>query len=89
MTDAVTDTADPGYGKLTDDSFERSRKRIGVPIKLPNPPHNDEVSRDGVRHFAYGYGDDNPLYCDPDHAAGTRWAGLVAPPAFLLSLIHI
>ena len=88
MTDAVTDTADPGYGKLTDDSFERSRKRIGVPIKLPNPPHNDEVSRDGVRHFAYGYGDDNPLYCDPDHAAGTRWAGLVAPPAFLYTMGH-
>ena len=82
----MTDTADPDYGRLTDASFDRSRARIGVPMKLPNPPHNDEVSRDGIRHFAFGYGDDNPLWCEPDHAAGTRWGGVVAPPAFLYTM---
>ena len=66
----MTDTTDADYGRLTDESFERSRARIGVPVRLPNTPHNLEVSRDGLRHFAYGYGDDNPLYCDEDHAAG-------------------
>lgn len=94
MTDAassagsktVTDTSDPDYGKLNDASFERSRKRIGVPIKLPNPPHNYEVTWDGVRHFAYGYGDDNPLYCDPAYASDTRWGGPIAPPAFLYTM---
>jgi acyl dehydratase len=69
-----------------DDGFERSRRRIGVPIKLPNPPHNYEVTWDGVRHFAYGYGDDNPLYCDPEYGSGTRWEGLIAPPAFLYTM---
>jgi len=82
----VTDTSDPDFGKLTDESFERSRARIGVPIPLPNLPHNLEVSRDGVRHFAHGYGDDNPLYCDPAHAASTRWGGLIAPPTFLYTM---
>jgi hypothetical protein len=82
----VTDTADPTYGRLTDESFERSRARIGVPIRLPNPPHNVEVSRDGIRHFAHGYGDDNPLWCDDAHAAGTRWGGVIAPPAFLYTM---
>ena len=67
----MTDTSDPDYGKLTDASFERSRTRIGVPMKLPNPPHNLEVSLDGLAHFTSGYGDDNPLYRDPEYAALT------------------
>lgn len=82
----MTDTSDSDYGRLTDASFERSRARIGVPIKLPNPPHNDEVTRDGIRHFAQGYGDDNPLYCDDAHAESTRWGGVVAPPTFLYTM---
>ncbi len=82
----MSPTRDPDHGKLTDESFERSRARIGVPVRLPNLPHNLEVSRDGLRHFAYGYGDDNPLYCDEEYAAGTRWGGLVAPPTFLYTM---
>ena len=82
----MTDTSDPDYGRLTDAGFERSRSRIGVPIKLPNPPHNIEVSLDGLRHFTGGYGDDNPLYVDEDYAAGTRWGGPIAPPAFLYTM---
>ncbi len=82
----VTDTRGPDYGRLTEAGFERSRARVGVPIRLPNPPHNFEVSRDGIRHFAYGYGDDNPLYCDDGHAAASRWGGIVAPPAFLYTM---
>src|ERR1700712_5233818 len=73
-------------GVLTDEAIERSRRRIGVPQPLPNPPHNYEVTWDASRHFAFGYGDDNPLYCDPDYAAGTRWGGLVAPPTFLYTM---
>jgi acyl dehydratase len=78
----MTDTTDALFGVLTDDAFERSRSRIGVPAPIPNLPHNLEVSRDGLRHFAFGYGDDNPLYCDPAYAAGTRWGGLVSPPTY-------
>ena len=67
-------TADrSGYGILTDESFERSRKRIGIPMRI-SPAHITEVTADATRHFAYGYGDDNPLYCDPglrqEHALG-------------------
>jgi acyl dehydratase len=29
---------------------------------------------------ARSYGDDNPLWCDPAYAAGTRWEGSIAPP---------
>jgi acyl dehydratase len=82
----VTDTADPTYGVISDASFERSRQRLGIPQPNPTPPHNYEVSLDGLRHFAYGYGDDNPLWCDPEYAAGTRWGGLIAPPAFMYTM---
>jgi acyl dehydratase len=82
----MTETNDPTFGVITDESFERSRSRIGVPQPRLNVPHNLEVSRDGVRHFAYGYGDDNPLYCDEDYAAGTRWGGVISPPTFLYTM---
>ena len=75
-------TADHGgYGTLTDESFERSRRRIGIPLRL-RPAHITEVNADATRHFAYGYGDDNPLYCDPEYAKNTRWGSLIAPPNF-------
>jgi acyl dehydratase len=74
------------FGVLTDEAIERSRRRLGIPKPQRNPPHNYEVSSDGVRHFAYGYGDDNPLYCDPEYAARTRWGSLIAPPTFLYTM---
>ncbi|WP_181784015.1 FAS1-like dehydratase domain-containing protein [Pseudonocardia pini] len=74
------------FGVLTDEAFERSRRRLGVPQPQYGRIHNYEVTWDGARHFAYGYGDDNPLYCDPAYAAGTRWGSLVAPPTFLYTM---
>jgi acyl dehydratase len=74
------------FGILTDDAIEHSRKRLGVPQPQHNPPHNYEVTWDGVRHFAFGYGDDNPLYCDPGYAAASRWGKLIAPPTFLYTM---
>lgn len=74
------------FGVLTDAAIERSRRRLGIPQPLRNLPHNYEVSRDGVRHFAYGYGDDNPLWCDPDYGKTTRWGTLIAPPTFLYTM---
>ena len=82
----MTDTADPTFGVISDVSFERSRLRLGVPQPIPTPPHNYEVTRDNVRHFAFGYGDDNPLYCDPAYAAKTRWGGVIAPPTFMYTM---
>ncbi|MFM2070763.1 MAG: hypothetical protein RLZZ623_1026 [Actinomycetota bacterium] len=82
----MTDTSDPMYGVLSDEAFERSRTRIGVPQPLNTPPHNVEVSKDGLRHFAFGYGDDNPLYCDDTYARGTRWGGAIAPPTFVYTM---
>jgi hypothetical protein len=35
---------------------------------------------DAFRNVSIAYGDDNPLWCEPDYAASTRWEGSLAPP---------
>jgi acyl dehydratase len=78
--------APDSFGKLTDEAFERSRARLGVPQPLQRFPHNLEVTRDGARHFAYSYGDDNPLYSDPDYGKKSCWGTLIAPPGFMYTM---
>ncbi|MDH3739302.1 MAG: MaoC family dehydratase N-terminal domain-containing protein [Alphaproteobacteria bacterium] len=41
-----------------------------------------DVTRDAVRHFAWGVGDNNPLWLDAEHAELSRWQGILAPPCF-------
>src|SRR5215831_8920248 len=72
-------------GRITDEGIARMRERIGVVVPQA-APFNFEATRDAFRHFANGYGDDNPLHCNPDYAAGTRWQGLIAPPVFLTTM---
>lgn len=74
------------HGVLTDEGIERLKRKIGLYQKHPNLPHNYEVTWDGVRHFAFGYGDDNPLWCDPTYGPKTRWGGLIAPPTFMWTM---
>jgi hypothetical protein len=72
------------FGRLTPEGIERFREKVGVDWPYSRwTTWNEEASRDGIRHYAYGFGDDNPLWCDPDHAAGSRWGGIIAPPGFL------
>ncbi len=75
---------EPEFGKLTAAGIEAFRGKIGVDWPYSRwTTWNESATRDGIRHYANGFGDDNPLWCDPDYAAGTRWGGVVAPPGFL------
>lgn len=82
----ATKTQGSTYGFLTEDGIARLKKKIGIPQKKPTAPHNYEVTWDGTRHFAAGYGDDNPLWADRDYGKKTRWGGLIAPPNFLYTM---
>jgi acyl dehydratase len=66
---------------LREDALAEARAMIGKEFRIEQ--WNYEASRDVIRHYAWGIGDDNPLWCDPAYAAGTRHAGIVAPPTFL------
>ena len=72
--------ADSPTGSITDAGVAALRRRIGVVRPHPQPPHYHRPDTDAFRHVAEAYGDDNPLWCDPAHAAGTVWAGPIAPP---------
>ncbi|HEX3611440.1 MAG TPA: MaoC family dehydratase N-terminal domain-containing protein [Sporichthyaceae bacterium] len=72
------------FGRLTAAGIERFREKIGLDWPYDRwTSWNEQASRDGIRHYAHGFGDDNPLWTDPDHAAGSRWGSVIAPPGFL------
>lgn len=77
------------FPKIRDEDLRQLRKRIGVPIENTLEPWVSEATRDAIRHYAHGIGDDNPLWCDPDYAAGTRHGGIIAPPTFLFAASRI
>jgi acyl dehydratase len=67
-------------GAITDEAVEQLRRRIGVAHPHPQPPHFLQPNADAFRHVAEAYGDDNPLWCDPDYGRGTRWGSPIGPP---------
>jgi len=77
------------FPKITEQGLDDLRRRIGVKITDTLEPWCHEATRDNLRHYAHGIGDDNPLWCDPEYAAGTRWGGVVAPPSFLFATSRI
>lgn len=64
--------------------LDRIHELVGTSIRIE--PYNNEATRDTVRHYALGIGDDNPLWCDPGYAAASPYGGLLAPPTFLYSV---
>ena len=69
---------------ITDEMLALARSRIGAPMKV-HVPFNEFVTVDAMRHFAHGTGDDNPMYCDRNYGAKTRWGNMIAPPLFYRS----
>jgi acyl dehydratase len=74
------------FSVITDKSLVGLKKLIGVPIEDSLEPWCYEASRDNIRHWAHGIGDDNPLWCDPSYAAKTEFGRVQAPPSFIFPL---
>jgi acyl dehydratase len=67
---------------ITDDGVAQLRQRIGVAQPHPQPPHYRSPNEDAFRHLAEAYGDDNPLWCEPEYATTSVWGGPIASPNF-------
>ncbi|MDP6389408.1 MAG: MaoC family dehydratase N-terminal domain-containing protein [Alphaproteobacteria bacterium] len=85
----MSEDYDRHFPKITDAALDDLRARIGVKIERTLEPWCFEASRDAIRHYAHGIGDDNPLWCDPDYAKSTEYGDVLAPPSFLFACSRI
>ncbi len=69
---------------ISDNALAEARALLGMPIRVEQ--YNYEASRDVIRHYAWGIGDDNPLFSDPGYAGRTKWGTIIAPPTFFFGL---
>jgi len=81
--------AQRSFPKITQQGLDDLRQRIGVKIGFTAEPWCYEATRDNIRHYAHGIGDDNPLWCDPEYAAKTTYGGIIALPSFLFATSRI
>jgi acyl dehydratase len=77
------------FPKITEEGLADLRARIGVKITDTIEPWCYEATRDNIRHYAHGIGDDNPLWCDPDYGRTTTFGDVIAPPSFLFACNRI
>ena len=85
----MTTKTERTFPKITQNGLDDLRERIGVKIGVTAEPWCHEATRDNIRHYAHGIGDDNPLWCDPDYAAKTKYEGIIALPSFLFATSRI
>lgn len=88
-----TDTGETDLSPaITEEAIAEARELNGVELRTNEEGvrrrhnWNKQATLDNFRHYARGYGDDNPLYTDPEYAAGTRWDGMIAPPTWLFTV---
>jgi acyl dehydratase len=78
-------------GKITDESIDLMRRRIGYPnptlrAGVHGGAWNEIATADAIRRWSLCMGDGNPFYIDRDYARRTRWGEVIAPPGFEKSM---
>jgi acyl dehydratase len=70
---------------MVDEALEEQlASLVGAPVGRNGPSvAPDPVNLPMIRHWTAAFGDDNPVYTDPEAAAGSRFGQLVAPPLML------
>ncbi len=73
------------WGRITEAELERLRARIGVERKGSTMHRRGplRLTRETIRRFALGSGDDNPLYLKQDYAKGSQVGSVIAPPSII------
>jgi acyl dehydratase len=79
MTDIAAEFEEATSYELLDGDIDRARALLGVDVASRRREHLTTFTPDAIRNFAYGVGDDNPLFADEDYGRRTRWGGQIAP----------
>ena len=74
------------WGQINDETLAAAAELIGVPLRRNHMQWIETASRDAIRHFAWGIGDNNPLWLDPDYGVQGPTGGMVAPPCLLYAV---
>jgi amino acid adenylation domain-containing protein len=72
----------------TIDEYVIRSKTLNGQLVTEREQWNTIATADAIRHFAYGIGDDNPLWIDREYSNRSRHGGLTAPPSFLTSVLY-
>jgi acyl dehydratase len=72
---------------ITDEMLWTVRARIGLKTQ-PRNPWVQDFNYDAIRHWAWGIGDDNPLWLDRDHGQASPHGKTIAPPTMLYAADH-
>jgi len=70
--------------KQLDKMIQKARLAVGDEKQVRNQ-YNEIATKDAIKHYAWGYGDLNPLWLEEDYAKSTSWGNIIAPPTFPLS----
>ena len=73
-------------GRITDEDVDRARRTIGIPTPGRSTSWVDVADASSISHFAFGYGDDNPLWHSRSYGESTRWRGQPAPPLYVIAV---
>jgi len=76
----------PAWGTITDEGIEPAASLIGTRLRRDRMQWVTEANGDAIRHFAWGVGDNNPLWLDETYADRSPWGSVVAPPCFLYAV---
>lgn len=74
------------WGTITDEGIAEAESLIGVQLRRTRMQWIETATRDAIRHFAWGVGDNNPLWLDKDYAEASPYGTIVAPPCILYAV---
>ncbi|MBT3533467.1 MAG: hypothetical protein HN478_06290, partial [Rhodospirillaceae bacterium] len=74
------------WGQINDETLAAAAELIGVPLRRNHMQWIETASRDAIRHFAWGIGDNNPMWLDPDYGPSSPAGTMVAPPCLLYAI---
>ena len=74
------------WGTITDEGIAAAATLIGMPLRRERMQWIETATRDAIRHFAWGVGDDNPLWFDREYGAASPWGTVLAPPCILYAV---
>ena len=74
------------WGEITEETLAAAAELIGQPLRRSRMQWIETATRDAIRHFAWGIGDNNPLWLEPGHGAASPAGTLLAPPCILYAI---